>query len=125
MTVRVLLAYGTLKEDEPAHLDAAVPQVRTLARGIRVPGVLYDLGAYPGAVLDITDDSTFEADLVQIVDEDVDGALAAYDAYEDTNYRRVLIATGLADHPRAWVYEWLGDPSAATRIEGGVWTARR
>ena len=123
MTVRLLLAYGTLKEDEPVHLGAAVPRVRTVARGIRMPGVLYDLGDYPGAVLGGTDGSDFSADLVEVMDDDIDGALAAYDAYEDVEYRRVLTATGLPEHPQAWVYEWLGRTAGATRIESGVWTA--
>ena len=85
---RLLLAYGTLKEDQPVHGGAAVPAVRTLRRGLRVPGVLFDVGAYPAAVLDhgalrgehpVT--VTFVGDLVEIVLPGVvggaDGAAAA------------------------------------------------
>jgi gamma-glutamylcyclotransferase (GGCT)/AIG2-like uncharacterized protein YtfP len=49
-----LFSYGTLlPEYAPAGIAAAVAKLRPVGRGT-VSGVLYDLGDYPGAILDPT-----------------------------------------------------------------------
>lgn len=139
---RLLLAYGTLKEDQPVHGGAAVPDVRTLRRGLRVPGVLFDVGAYPAAVLDhealrgerpVT--ATFVCDLVEVVVPAVAGragedaaraleaTLASYDAYEEDSYRRVAISVEDPEYRSAWIYEWVEDTAGLAPIPSGVWTS--
>ena len=89
-SVAVLAVYGTLREGAATVGGAVVPAVRTLVRGVRVPGWLYDTGAYPAAVVDwaaVQGDcavsSTIECDLVEVgVDRPVAQAWAEFDAYE-------------------------------------------
>ena len=106
-SVAVLAVYGTLREGVATVGGAVVPEVRTLVRGVRVPGWLYDTGAYPAAVVDwaaVQGDcavsSTIECDLVEVgVDRPVAWAWAGFDAYErvvdcdagPARYRRVLV----------------------------------
>ncbi len=133
---RLLLAYGTLKEDEPIHGGAAVPRVITVRRGLRIPGRLYDVGAYPAAVLDhaalrgarpVT--TAFVADLVRIVtastsEEELEATLAAYDDYEDEEYRRIAIPLDDPAHTGAWIYEWVSPTTGLAPIPSGEWSLR-
>ena len=49
--IRHLFAYGTLQHGHaPREMAAAVAQLRPAGRGT-VPGILYDFGDYPGAIL--------------------------------------------------------------------------
>ena len=103
----MLAVYGTLREGMATVGGAVVPAVRTLVRGVRVPGRLYDTGAYPAAIVDwaavqgdSTPTSTIECDLVAVgVDRPMSQAWAEFDAYErvtdgeagPARYRRVLV----------------------------------
>lgn len=131
----LMLAYGTLKEGEPTHGGAAVPRVVTLRRGLRIPGRLYDVGDYPAATIDhealavgCPATSTFTCDLVRVgtsdsTAEQLAAALAAYDAYEADDYRRVRIPLDDPQHPSAWIYEWVGPLAGLTPIPSGIWTS--
>lgn len=131
---RLLLAYGTLREGERTVGGAVVPSVRTVAREVRVPGRLYDLGAYPAAVVDHaatltrrTPEASFAGDLVEVLGDDVPAALAAFDAYEqvsDATYRRVYVPTGHPEHRGAWVYDWVGPTAGARLLPSGTWAGR-
>ena len=102
--VDLLLVYGTLREGVPTYGGAQLPPVVTVARGLRVPGWLYDVGAYPAAVLDWpalrgerAAGSTIECDLVRVgvgsgagagagagaLEATLEAALAEFDAYEE------------------------------------------
>jgi gamma-glutamylcyclotransferase (GGCT)/AIG2-like uncharacterized protein YtfP len=134
LTLRLMLVYGTLKEDEPTHGGAAVPSVRTVRRGLRIPGHLYDVGEYPAATIDheavagerpVT--ASISCDLVEImvpVGTTLEATLAAYDAYEDDSYRRVAIALDDPEHASAWIYEWVDDTTDLAPIPSGEWSSR-
>lgn len=110
--VDLMLVYGTLREGVPNYGGAELPPVVTVVRGLRVPGWLFDVGAYPAAVLDWPAlrrereaGPTIECDLVRVGRGSDVGwlqeALAAFDAYEEVAanaetgdagmYRRVLV----------------------------------
>ncbi|MGH9835922.1 MAG: aminotransferase class III-fold pyridoxal phosphate-dependent enzyme, partial [Blastocatellia bacterium] len=75
--------YGTLRPPlvalTPLELKESIGQWRKVGDGF-VPGRLYDLGAYPGAVLDFGSETRIIGEVFQLPD---DGAtLAALDLYE-------------------------------------------
>jgi len=147
--VDLLLVYGTLREGVPTYGGAQLPPVVTVARGLRVPGWLYDVGAYPAAVLDWPAlrgeraiGSTIECDLVRVGAGSgagggaIEAALAEFDAYEEVAadaetgdpgmYRRVLVrgipalgGAGLAGV--AWIYEWTRPVTGLRPIASGRW----
>ena len=47
----LMLAYGTLRVGVPPYEDVPLPVRETVCAGVRVPGRLFDLGAYPAATL--------------------------------------------------------------------------
>lgn len=50
-TVRYVFVYGTLRRGEPRDINLLRPQPRWVGLG-GIRGALYDLGTYPGVVLD-------------------------------------------------------------------------
>jgi gamma-glutamylcyclotransferase (GGCT)/AIG2-like uncharacterized protein YtfP len=104
----LLFAYGQLQpgHNAPRSLSDAWPD--------RARGVLYDLGAYPGAVQLDTADTWVEGHTLEI---DAD-ELPALDEFEDVDsgeYRRITVTTE-AGH-MAWAYEYGGEiPAGATPI---------
>ena len=126
----VLAVYGTLREGMATVGGTVVPAVRTLVRGVRVPGWLYDTGAYPAAIVDwaaVQGDSlltsTIECDLVEVgVDRPVSQAWAEFDAYErvtdgeagPARYRRVLV-------PWEGPSEGPGEGIGAAASGAGMW----
>jgi gamma-glutamylcyclotransferase (GGCT)/AIG2-like uncharacterized protein YtfP len=135
----LMLVYGTLREHEPTFQGEEVPAVRTVATRVRLPGWLYDVGEYPGAVLErsalrpgAAAQARFVADLVRIgLDRPLEQALADFDAYEDTAagaglglYRRAFVPVpGVAGVSGAWVYEWTGPLAGMRRIDSGEWSS--
>ena len=127
--VDLLLVYGTLREGVPTYGGAQLPPVVTVARGLRVPGWLYDVGAYPAAVLDWpalrgerAAGSTIECDLVRVGA----GAGGGAETGDPGMYRRVLVdgipalgGAGLAG--AAWIYEWTRPVTELRPITSGRW----
>jgi gamma-glutamylcyclotransferase (GGCT)/AIG2-like uncharacterized protein YtfP len=127
-----LFAYGTL---QPAH---APDEVRALLAKLRyvgeasVRGVLYDLGDYPGAVLDSSFASRVFGEVFELPDSEE--TLAALDSYEefDPNARggslfvrvREPVALESGDVKRCWIYVYHRDPGAAPVIESGRYATR-
>ncbi len=142
----LMLAYGTLRVGVPAYDGAALPERETFRAGVRVPGRLVDLGAYPGAVIDLAAirgerpvTQTFVADVVRFgLDRPVGVALADFDAYEEVDpaaapniYRRIAVPLAALDgvpadlaDAWAWIYEWLGPTEGRPEVPGGDWLAR-
>lgn len=105
----LMLAYGTLRVGVPPYEDVPLPVRETVCAGVRVPGRLFDLGAYPAATLDLAvlrgepggvgvgeasvgvgeaaaGVGAFVADVVRFgLDRPVADALAAFDAYEEVD----------------------------------------
>ncbi len=118
----LMLAYGTLRAGVPPYEEFDLPERETVRVGVRVPGWLFDLGAYPAARLDLAAlrgerpvTATFVADVVRFgLDRPVDEALATFDEYEDVDpvsspniYRRLLVP--------------LAGMGVMTWLAGGTW----
>src|SRR5216684_8945284 len=122
-----LFLYGTLKPNEAAS-DVA-ETVRTLRRvgSATVPGRLYDLGDYPGAVIDRSAKTSIKGELFELPNDD--SALKALDDYEEFNrtdrknslFVRTRTVAELYDGRRlsAWIYVYNRDPGSARLIASG------
>jgi gamma-glutamylcyclotransferase (GGCT)/AIG2-like uncharacterized protein YtfP len=118
--IRHLFVYGTLRPglagDEQRRLIAGLAD----AGPATVPGVLYDLGPYPGMV---AGEDTVHGDLLVVADE---RRLAMLDAYEECNgdsplYRRQATVATRPDGTTvaAWTYYYRQPLHQARLVAGG------
>ncbi|HEV2325036.1 MAG TPA: gamma-glutamylcyclotransferase family protein [Terracidiphilus sp.] len=123
-----LFTYGTLRPGRaPAEIAAAVRTLRVVGTG-RIRGTLYDLGEYPGAVLD-ADAAEIDGTVFEL--PDVPGILGLLDAYEEFDpggpeaslfvreLHPVMLDTG--GTLTCWVYVYNRAPAGARVVCGGRW----
>jgi gamma-glutamylcyclotransferase (GGCT)/AIG2-like uncharacterized protein YtfP len=127
-----LFVYGTLLPERVA------PQLAPLVAGLArigpgsVPGRLYDLGPYPGAVPEPAAEERIRGHVLAIPDEAV---LARLDAYEgdgpvgaaSSGFVRETAVAILDDGAslECWIYAYRGDLSGARFVSGGDYWADR
>jgi len=127
-----LFSYGTLlPEHAPGEIAGAVSQLRAFAKGT-VTGVLYDLGDYPGAVLDPASDKKILGTVFRIPSNAT--FLDKLDEYEGFHLSApstslfirkrcpVRLSTGRTLH--CWVYEYNGKRAGLPVLANGVYRAR-
>jgi gamma-glutamylcyclotransferase (GGCT)/AIG2-like uncharacterized protein YtfP len=109
---RYLFVYGTLRPGHaPAAIAAQVGKLLEVGPGA-VRGRVYDLGPYPGAVLDASAGTMIEGTVFRLpADPSVLAALDAYEGFDPTDRERSLFVRArtsvtLADGRRlaCWVY---------------------
>lgn len=126
-----LFVYGTLL---PGHAPAAMRDVVATMRVVgpaTVRGRLYDLGSYPGLVLDVSDDRVHGQVLAVPDDPDAWLRLDAYEGFvidepERSLFRRARCPAAVADGAviECWVYVYNdGGLPPGRPVEGGVWRA--
>jgi gamma-glutamylcyclotransferase (GGCT)/AIG2-like uncharacterized protein YtfP len=115
-----LFIYGTLLPDlVRPPLDALVARLTPLGPAT-VKGRLYDLGPYPGLVLDYAAETPVRGELFALPEDPA--LLGSLDNYEGSClYRRVECRATTANGETAacWVYECHADLSRATVIWDG------
>ena len=122
-----LFVYGTLQPGRaPVEISAVVRALRSVGAG-RVRGVLYDLGEFPGAVLDEHGDSEVEGTVFELPEEPT--ALRRLDGYEEFDpdapegslFRRVSHAVRLDTGKMlsCWIYVYNRDPTGMRVLSGG------
>jgi gamma-glutamylcyclotransferase (GGCT)/AIG2-like uncharacterized protein YtfP len=122
---RHLFAYGTLQAGlAPAEVAPIVAKLRPIGEGF-VHGKLYDLGDYPGAVIDPASAWILYGTVYELPEDGE--VLRQLNAYEGPGYARieqlvVLTAGGVVS---CWVYDYLGKPGEERFIESGRWVDRR
>jgi gamma-glutamylcyclotransferase (GGCT)/AIG2-like uncharacterized protein YtfP len=120
-----LFAYGTLLPGlAPEEIASEVDKLRPVGEGF-VGGKLYDLGSYPGAVVDPASQCLVYGTVFELREDA--NLLRRLDAYEGPEYVRVeelvtLVAGGACT---CWVYDFQGNPSEERLIESGRWEERR
>ena len=121
--------YGTLLPGAaPREIADAAAQLRFAAEGF-VRGRLYDLGHYPGAVLDPASEHRIHGAVFTLPDDPA--VLRALDAYEEfdpaapelSQFVRVRAVATLAagGAVECWIYVYNRDVRAARMIGSGVW----
>jgi gamma-glutamylcyclotransferase (GGCT)/AIG2-like uncharacterized protein YtfP len=118
MNKHLVFVYGSLRRGSAGAMSIRFPDSKYVAEG-KVSGSLYDLGAYPGLLLDESG-SLVTGEVYEIEDE----LLKQLDEFEaSSNYLRRQVEISLDSHSRmCWVYE--PDPefySLQTLITSGDW----
>jgi len=98
-----------------------------------VRGVLFDLGTYPGLVVNEQATDLVKGEIYELRAPSADGTLAVLDEYEGCapsdvephEYRRVLVQVTLADGPMlsAWAYVLIRALAGLTPIPSGDYVA--
>lgn len=127
-----LFAYGTLQPHlAPPDVAHLVRQMEAVGTGA-ISGTLYDLGSYPGAVIDAMSPRRITGTVFHLPDDP--GFLAALDDYEDCfpnnpdaslflrRVHPVTLAAGTV--LRCWAYEYNRSVDHAPIIEGGVFSLK-
>jgi gamma-glutamylcyclotransferase (GGCT)/AIG2-like uncharacterized protein YtfP len=127
-----LFSYGTLQPElAPAEIASLVSQLRPIGRA-SIPGILYDLGDYPGAVVGDMNLKVWG----QVFELPTDpGVLRQLDDYEEffaaeierSQFVRTECNATLDNGRmiRVWVYMYNRDPSRSPRIANGSFTGRK
>ena len=118
MSQHLVFVYGTLRRGGSRAMSTLFPSSKFIADA-KVSGNLYDLGAYPGLILN--DSNSMVVGEVYEVDNEILNELDDIEA--SSYYSRKQIEISLGDHLMAcWVYE--PDPesySLQTLITSGDW----
>jgi gamma-glutamylcyclotransferase (GGCT)/AIG2-like uncharacterized protein YtfP len=128
-----LFAYGTLLPGRaPRDLQGPLQQMRPVGSA-SVAGWLYDLGEYPGAILDPRSESNVLGQVFELPAEP--GLLTALDAYEGFDSTHPASNLFVRDRCDAtmpdgqtiscWVYVYNRDPGDAPLIAGGDYSQHR
>jgi len=122
-----LFVYGTLRPN-PAPAEVA-DLVRPLIRigAASAPGRLYDLGAYPGAVLDPDCDAKIIGEVFQLPDDDATlAALDVYEGFDPHDLKMSLFARRKCEATleggaklECWIYVYNRQVESTTRITDG------
>ena len=121
-----LFAYGSLRTGaSPAEIAHLVARLKRLGAG-RLPGRLYYLGRYPGAIFDASVAGTVAGEVFQLADDALLAEIDAYEGYDPGRpnageYVRRKVAVEVAGHGAidCWVYELRQLPRNIVLIEAG------
>ena len=123
-----LFVYGTLRPGHaPAEVAAAAAQLRLVGEG-SVAGELYDLGHYPGAILNNNSGPRISGLLFELPEDEA--VLRAIDDYEEfipelpaaSQFLRVQCEAECAGAGvTCWIYTFARSLAGARRIDDGVW----
>jgi gamma-glutamylcyclotransferase (GGCT)/AIG2-like uncharacterized protein YtfP len=122
-----LFTYGTLHpERAPEEIAASVAKLRAVGEGF-VHGVLYDLGDYPGAVLDPPSQQKIAGTVFQLPEEE--DVLRQLDQYEGFNpdapdkslflRKRCTVTLASGRTLQCWLYVYNGTPEPARILATG------
>jgi gamma-glutamylcyclotransferase (GGCT)/AIG2-like uncharacterized protein YtfP len=128
-----LFVYGTLRpsraSDEGSRL---LKQLRRVGHA-RVSGRLYDLGEFPGAVLDKSAGTLIRGELFALPnDGSILNALDKYEEFDGDNGKQSLFVRTKASvevfdgrHIESWIYVYNRDPGNAPIITSGDYSESR
>jgi gamma-glutamylcyclotransferase (GGCT)/AIG2-like uncharacterized protein YtfP len=131
-TRRFLFAYGTLRADHiPEEIRPVIQQCRRV-NAATVPGVLYDIGGFPGAALRPNSSSQIAGEVLELSSST--NALHQLDVYEEFDpssrdrslFTRVQYPVSLRSGETliCWIYVLNRDPGSAPVIPTGDWNER-
>jgi len=126
MTTEYLFLYGTLLVESPDEVVGALKSLRRLGPA-HVRGRLYDLGEYPGAVIDHSANTSVHGELVELpADKAILDALDKYEEFDPSRPQKSLFVRKktrikLADgrNVEGWMYVYNRNPRNAPIIRGG------
>ena len=129
MESEYLFAYGTLQPDHaPEEIADLVRRFEPVGKGT-VRGMLYDLGSYPGVVLDKSNSRRISGTVFRLPPgNDILPRLDDYEGFDPQGpqsslFIRRLHAVDLdgGSTLRCWIYEYNGSTEHAAIIESGTY----
>lgn len=122
-----LFVYGTLQPDiAPPEIANTVRQLRPIGSAF-VRGRLYDLGEYPGVILDASSDTTISGEVFELPDDQT--VLTTLDEYEGFNpsdheaslFVRIKCLVILSDGRKleSWIYVYNRSPEQMPLVTSG------
>ncbi|MBT8211958.1 MAG: gamma-glutamylcyclotransferase [Acidimicrobiia bacterium] len=121
MAERIVL-YGTLRRDSTQFFAFGLDYRLSYLGPCRLGGTIHDLGDYPAFR---AGEGTVHGELYEILDTDVLTDLDVYEGVTATPalyIRRQIEIDEPAD--MAWIYEYVTDPPAGSKVESGDWSRR-
>lgn len=118
----LVFVYGSLRRGNAGAMSVRFPKATYVAEG-RVRGSLYDLGEYPGLVLD--DKASVVTGEVYEVDDDTLDRLDKFELTSDYSRKQVEVEYG-SERTNCWIYVPERDAEFFTDcelIESGDWIA--
>jgi gamma-glutamylcyclotransferase (GGCT)/AIG2-like uncharacterized protein YtfP len=134
-----LATYGTLMRDFQAQEQLGIGDAITFVDRCRLPGVLFDLGSFPGALppedlpaelrASMPETPVVHGELYRLEDTDILSTLDHYEGYDPDQpatslFVRRHISLIEPAGQAAWVYWYNGPVDADTRIPSGDWRNR-
>lgn len=121
----LLATYGTLLRVFDGIERLGMADRVSFVETCRLPGSLYDLGRFPGAV---PGDETVHGELLRLHDLEVWTMLDRYEGYDADREEASLFVRRQVDLQKpydqtAWVYWFNGDPSGRPLVASGDWAA--
>jgi gamma-glutamylcyclotransferase (GGCT)/AIG2-like uncharacterized protein YtfP len=113
-----LFVYGTLRRGSNNKFARLLSERGTFVTDARVPGRLYDFGAYPGAVASDQLGHWVHGEIHRLEDPSL---LASLDEYEGSEFERARVPTTIS--PNCWIYWYVG-ASKGRLVESGDWLQR-
>lgn len=125
-----LFVYGTLAEENvPQEIASTVKKLKYVGEGF-ISGLLYDLGEYPGAVLDTRPSNKIFGRIYELPNDP--GLLDQLDAYEEFDpensakslfvRRQAPITRPNKKKVKGWVYEYNGAVRSRPLIKNGYYS---
>jgi gamma-glutamylcyclotransferase (GGCT)/AIG2-like uncharacterized protein YtfP len=125
-----LFAYGTLQPGLAPEQVVDVVRVLVIVGNGSVPGTLYDLGSFPGAVLESVSSRRISGTVYRLpAGADILHRLDEYEEYypespKASQFIRTLCSVQLTDGRilECWVYEYNGHPDIRSIVESGTYS---
>jgi gamma-glutamylcyclotransferase (GGCT)/AIG2-like uncharacterized protein YtfP len=116
--VERLFVYGTLRRGSNNKFARMLAGQAQLVGSARLPGLLYDFGRYPGAVVSDQPDQWVHGEVYCFEDARL---LASLDEYEGSEFERAMApAQGENGVIDCWIYWYVG-PAAGRLVTSGDW----
>lgn len=114
-----LFVYGTLRRDHAGEMSRWLARRATRVAAGRVRAKLFDLGAYPGAVITRERNRFVFGELYRL--RDGEPTLRTLDAYEGRQFSRARVTVTLDSgaRRRAWMYLYRGPTEGRPLIASG------
>jgi gamma-glutamylcyclotransferase (GGCT)/AIG2-like uncharacterized protein YtfP len=109
-----LFVYGTLRRGCDNQFARLLAEQGRFVGVARVPGRLYDLGSYPGAVASDQPDEWIHGEVFSLDD----ALLTALDEYEGAEFERAMVPA-----IDCWIYWYVGSDTGRV-IASGDWLKR-
>ena len=117
-----LFVYGTLRRGSGNRFATLLSNSGQFVDTARVPGVLYHLKEYPGAVASDQPDKWIHGEVYRVDDQNL---LASLDEYEGSEFQRATVVAELEKGGAidCWIYWYVGEASGSL-ISSGDWFHR-